>query len=89
VWKKGDGESLAYSNYLNSTALLKPTTIQPKCSSSIAAKSMGKVPSDSDSSVGVLQDTTSDNLSSNRLESMADLQHEGKEIQDCGEIGFA
>ena len=82
VWKKGDGESLAYSSYLDSVALLKPKAVQLKHSSGIAAKSMGKVPLDSDSSVGVLQDITSDNLSSHRLESMADQQREGREIQD-------
>jgi len=82
VWKKGDGESPACSNCLHSVALLKPIVILLKHSSGIAATSMGKVPSDLDSSVGVSQYITSNNLSSHRLESMADLQHDGREIQD-------
>jgi hypothetical protein len=80
--EEGDDKSPACSNYLNNTALLKPTAVQQQRSSGIAAKSMGKALSDLDSSAGVSQDTTSNNLSSHRLESMADLQHEGREIQN-------
>jgi hypothetical protein len=60
--------------------------IQPKHSFGIAAKSIGKVPSDLDSSTGVSQDTTTDSLSSHRLESIADLQHKEEEIQDLWKL---
>jgi len=80
VWKKGDGESLACPNYLDNAALLKPTGVHPKHSSKITDISVGKVPSISTSTSS--KDITSDSLSSQRLESTADLQPKEKELKD-------
>ena len=84
VSKKGDGESPTSSNCLDDVALLKPTAVQPKCSSRIAVMSIGKVPLDLDSLVDASEDITSDSLSSQRLEPIADLQHEEEEFKGYG-----
>jgi len=46
--------------------------------------SIGKVPLDLDSLVDASEDITSDSLSSQRLEPIADLQHEEEEFKGYG-----